>query len=108
MTMKNFLLMLVASASDKAALQAINLNITMHVDATAKPLWFDTTHAGYFICSSLTASQIWAKALKDLPPAKTENLRDLLIVELGRDYAARPETKATAWLNSHGAVRRFG
>lgn len=108
MTQKNFLILLVASAQDKPALQAIHANITQRIDGTAKPLWFDPTHAGYFVSSDLVAHQIWTKALQDLPPSKTENLRDVLVVELGGDYAARPDAKTSAWLNSHGVNRKHG
>jgi predicted metal-dependent HD superfamily phosphohydrolase len=105
---RNFLLLLSASAQDKAALGAINSNITRLIDANAKPLWFDASHAGYFISSPLAAHQIWAKALQDIPTKQTENLRDILVLEVGQDYAARSGAKTAAWLNSHGVPRRLG
>lgn len=104
--MANFLLLISASAADKVALQAINGNITRSIDATAKPLWFDPTHAGYFISCSLVAHQVMSKALQDLPPAKTQNLRELMCLEIGDDYWARPDTKISAWLNGHGVNRK--
>lgn len=108
MTAKNFLFLLSASAADRAALQQIHGNVTTLIDANAKPLWFDPTHVGYFISSALSAQQIWLKAFHELGQKYTQNLRDAMILEIGGDYAAGPDSKAAAWLNSHSVIRKLG
>ena len=108
MTAKNFLFLISASAADRASLQVIAGNITKSVDATAKPLWFDPTHVGYFVTCDMTAYQIWSKAFHSLEPRYAENLRDAMVLEIGSDYMAGSSSKIAAWLNSHGAQRKFG
>lgn len=84
----------------------IKANVEKHFPNNAKAIWFDATHAGYVISSPLVAHQIWALALADLSATLSANIRDMLVLEIGSDYAAQPESKAAAWLNSHGAQRK--
>jgi hypothetical protein len=101
---RNYLLLLSLSAANAAVGKEFMTRIKMNVDAAAAPLWIDSRGIGVFLSTELPARQIWLHAFPDtLTFQQREVLRDLLIVQVGPDFAGPPEAKSTVWLNSHKA-----
>lgn len=103
-TRKNFILLLSLSKASAAYGAGMLARIQRDVDSGAKPAWIDPLGVGIFISSPLTAHEIWAKAIPDhLPSHERTAFRDMMVLELGSDCLAWPESRAGAWLNSHKA-----
>lgn len=56
---------------------------------------------GVFISTDLTALEIWREALQTEKSGELADMRDVLIVEIGQDWAARRDAKAEHWLATH-------
>lgn len=96
--METYLVLASMAKPNKATAEKIKSNLAQAAADAAEPIWFDATYFGIAIQSDKCAREI---ALLAMAGAKTEDLRDLLIVELGPDWFARAETKAANWLTAH-------
>ncbi len=95
-------LVLIAASKDNAALaQKILENIKTHVDERAAPLWIDAKGIGVLVTTELVASEIWREMFQKAPGQDYGDTRNLLIVEIGKDWAARRDDKIEHWLASH-------
>jgi hypothetical protein len=98
-----FVLLNLAGKSDitTAAKSASIILSNLKKAASQEPrqIWADGAYYGYAVVFSGTARDLWVAACNTLNERLT--LKDILIVELGRDWCARNESPADAWLNSH-------
>jgi hypothetical protein len=98
---KAFLLLLAANEQNRVAVAGVVERIRRHVDPAAHALWQDSKGAGIFISSALTSNQIWDHAMpRDLPHSQQQSLRDMLVVQVGPDFAGYAEARSVAWLNA--------
>lgn len=98
---KHFLLLLSLSKETAAIGKTILARIHKEVDANASPLWIDSRGIGVFITTELHANHVWSKCLWDtLTLDQQQALKDLLIVQVGPDWAGPRGSKAVAWMNS--------
>lgn len=70
------------------------------VDRKAKALWFDPSHVGIVLTTSLSAADIWQLALFGVA-----DLNDVLIIEIGDDWAAPAGSGNANWLSRNLGVR---
>lgn len=98
---KSFLMLLSLNATNAAVGRAFMERIKKDVDANASPLWIDSHGIGVFISSDLPAWKIWAAAWPEsLTNDQKMTLKDVLLVQVGPDWAGPSGAKHTAWLNS--------
>ena len=98
---KSFLMLLALNAANAAVGRAVLDRIKKDVDANASPVWIDSRGVGGFISSDLPAWKIWNSAFPDsLTQDQKMLLKDILVVEVGPDWAGPREAKHSAWLNS--------
>lgn len=103
---RNYLLLLSLSQATAAVGKEFMVRIKAKVDPTAAPLWIDSRGIGVFLSTELPALHIWRHAFPEtLTLDQRQALKDLLIVQVGPDFAGPPEAKPTAWLNSHRGDR---
>jgi hypothetical protein len=101
MATKQFLLLLSLSASTAAIGKEFMGRIKTQVDANASALWIDSRGIGVFVTTELPAHQVWKHAFPDsLTLDQRQVLKDLLIVQVGPDFAGPSDSKSVAWLNS--------
>ncbi len=95
-------LVLISAGKDNAALaQRILKNIQEAVDPTAAPLWIDAKGIGVFVSTELVAWEIRAAALPSKDADQLTDVRDILVLEIGKDWAARKDAKTEHWLSTH-------
>ncbi|MDX3985878.1 MAG: hypothetical protein QHC88_11555 [Achromobacter sp.] len=94
-------LVLIAASKDNASLAQKQLeNLKKFVDDRAAPLWIDAKGIGVLLTTDMVASEIWRVMLpKDAPDLG--DTRNMLVLEIGKDWAARRDDKIEHWLASH-------
>lgn len=97
---RNYLVLMSASKDNASTAQLLLKNIQTYVDPKAAPLWIDSKGAGIFVSTELVALEVWTEALQSRS-VDLNDTRDLLIVELGNDWAARRDAKTEHWLSTH-------
>lgn len=103
---RNYLLLLSLSQATAAVGKEFMARIKAKVDSTAAPLWIDSRGIGVFLSTELPARQIWLHAFPEsLTLDQRQALKDLLIVQVGPDFAGPSESRHVAWLNSHRGDR---
>lgn len=103
---RNYLLLLSLSQTAATVGKEFMARIRANVDPLAAPLWIDSRGIGVLLSTELPARQIWLHAFPDsLTLDQRQTLRDLLIVQVGPDFAGPHESKPVAWLNSHRAQK---
>lgn len=98
---RNYLVLISASKDNAALAQKYMKNIQSLVDKSAAPLWIDSKGAGLFVSTDLVASEIWSATLDGINHEESISTKDVLIVELGEDWAARRDAKTEHWLSTH-------
>lgn len=98
---RNYLLLTSMTKQAAAAGKKLIANVTA-IDHQAKLLWFDSAHVGIVLTTELPATDIWGKAL-----AGVDDLNDILIIEIGRDWMARSESKYDHWFKTHVGIPRM-
>ena len=100
-------LVLISGATDNAHLmQTLLKNIQKNIDPRATPLWFDSKGIGIFVKTGFVALEIWTEALESEKKEELRDIRDVLVVEIGEDWAARRDAKTEHWLSSHAGKPR--
>ncbi|NMK47514.1 hypothetical protein [Achromobacter sp. Bel] len=95
-------LVLIAASKDNASLaQKLLENLKKHVDERAAPLWIDAKGIGVLLTTDLVASDIWREMFQKEPGQDYGDTRNMLVLEIGRDWAARRDDKIEHWLASH-------
>lgn len=95
-------LVLIAASKDNASMaQKLLENLKAHVDERAAPLWIDAKGIGVLLTTELVASEIWQAMFQKAPGQDYGDTRNMLVVELGKDWAARRDDKIEHWLASH-------
>lgn len=95
-------LVLISASKDNASLaQKLLENLKKHVDERAAPLWIDAKGIGVLLTTDLVASDIWREMFQKEPGQDYGDTRNMLVLELGRDWAARRDDKIEHWLASH-------
>ena len=103
---QHYLVLLSAGKDNLSMVQTIVENIKKTVDSKADPLWIDSKGLGIFVEADLVASEIWSHALSGLGHEQVEAVKDMLILEIGEDWAARRDARTEHWLTRHvGAPR---
>ena len=98
---RQYLILISASKENAALAQKLLKNIQQYIDRSASPLWIDSKGIGVFVTTKLVAWEIWREAFQSDRPEELADTRDLLIVELGSDWAARRDAKTEHWLSTH-------
>lgn len=96
-----YLILLSAGKDNLSSVQSIVQNIKKNVDPKASPLWIDSKGLGIFVESPLVATSIWSSALSELEFSQTEALKDMVVIEIGKDWMARKDSTMTHWLATH-------
>lgn len=95
-------LVLISASKDNASLaQKLLENLKKHVDERAAPLWIDAKGIGVLLTTDLVASDIWREMFQKEPGQDYGDTRNMLVLELGQDWAARRDDKIEHWLASH-------
>ncbi|HEY0294836.1 MAG TPA: hypothetical protein VGC69_05825 [Bordetella sp.] len=103
---RSYLLLIAASKDNAALVQQYHKNIQAHVDEKASPLWVDSKGIGILISTHLVAAEIWREMFQTKDAIKEADTRDILIVEIGQDWAARRDAKTEHWLSTHVGTPR--
>lgn len=104
MEKRNYLLLVALNVKLPQAATGVLERVKTTVDTNAAARWIDATGAGIFISTHLSALEVWTAAVpRDLPTAHDQALKEVLVVQLGPDHAASPDTRSAAWLNAHRA-----
>lgn len=93
--MAHYLLLVGYSPANMPSVQRLRQNLLTKI-SDVYPLWTDTAHIGIAMTTDLSAVEIWHLAAKG-----AQDLRDMLVLELGRDWCGVRETKNSGWLNAH-------
>ena len=95
-------LVLIAASKDNASLAQKQLeNLKKHVDERAAPLWIDAKGIGVLLTTDMVASEIWRAMFQKEQGQDLGDTRNMLVLELGKDWAARRDDKIEHWLASH-------
>lgn len=97
---RNYLVLVAASVDTAQVVRGARERLISDIDANAATLWVDSRGLGIFVSTVLSASEVWESAVggKAMP---FEVLKDVLVVEVGKDWATRRETKTEHWLVTH-------
>lgn len=68
----------------------------MNADVT----WIDSKGLGVMFSTGMVGFDIWDAILEE-KRVDFENIKDVLILELGRDWMARTDSKPSHWLTTH-------
>jgi len=98
---RNYLVLISASKENAALAQKLLKNIQKLIDKNAAPLWIDSKGIGVFVSTNLVAYEIWKSAFDGVTHDEGTSAKDLLIVELGQDWAARRDAKTEHWLSTY-------
>lgn len=99
--MTRFIVLISLSQDNASVGTTVHANLARQVDNTCRPQWVDSKGVGIMVSTSLAAREVWAAALDGLATHQRETLRDMLVLEIGQQSLAWPESRAGAWLNSH-------
>jgi hypothetical protein len=95
-------LVLISASKDNASLaQKLLENLKKHVDERAAPLWIDAKGIGVLLTTDLVASDIWREMFQKEPGQDYGDTRNMLVLEIGKDWAARRDDKIEHLLASH-------
>lgn len=95
----NYLVMLNLAAKDKTNATKIINNLSSACTKEPKNVWIDPAYAAYAIESDKTAAQIWQTI--NGGNFLMAGIKDMLIIELARDWCGRNESPGHGWFNSH-------
>lgn len=98
---RNYLVLISASKENAALAQKYLKNIQTLIDKNAAPLWIDSKGVGIFVSTELVAHEIWKSVFDGVTHDEGTAAKDILIVELGADWAARRDAKTEHWLSTH-------
>lgn len=98
---RNYLILVSASKDNAHLAQILLKNIQKNVDSNAAPLWIDAKGIGVFATTDMVAWEIRDAAMHSERRNELQDTRDLLIIEIGRDWIARRDAKTEHWLSSH-------
>lgn len=95
----NYLVLINLATKDKSIGNVVMSNLAKISKQPPKPIWFDDAHVGVVLETQCAAIDIWQAAAngRSLPAS----IKDLLVVELARDWCGRNESPGHGWLNSH-------
>lgn len=96
--MKQYLVLFSLAAKTAAVANKIVSGLEKIATEPLAKLWFDAAYAGIAITTEKTAAEIYKSATGTLG---ADLLRDILVIEIGRDWAARQDAKAAHWLATH-------
>lgn len=95
----NYLILVSLAKPNRATADKIVSNLKKIADQTIAPAWIDSAYIGIPIETDKCAAEIWSAATVGMN--EVSDLRDLLIVELGRDWMARKDARSSHWLMTH-------
>jgi hypothetical protein len=98
-SMKNYLVLVSLSKANVVTGKKILSNLEAVAHGNVAPAWIDSAYIGIPIATESTAREIWLSAVAGIN--QDSDLRDLLIVELGRDWLTRKDARAEHWLTTH-------
>ncbi len=104
---RNYLVLISASKENAALAQKYLKNIQALIDKSAAPLWIDSKGVGVFVSTELVAFEIWKAVFDGVTHEEGTAAKDILIVELGADWAARRDAKTEHWLSTHVGTPRI-
>lgn len=97
--MNSYMVFVSLAKPNKATANKIISNLNAVTSETVAPAWIDSAYIGIPISTDTSAREIWRAAVAGIN--ETSDLRDLLVIELGRDWLARTDTRTAHWLKSH-------
>lgn len=97
--MNSYMVLVSLAKLNKATANKIISNLKTVSNTAVAPAWIDSAYIGIPIATDATAREIWRAAVTGINEAS--DLRDLLVIELGRDWLARTDTKMAHWLRIH-------
>lgn len=97
--MNSYMVFVSLAKPNKTTANRILSNLNAVNSEAVSPAWIDSAYIGIPIATDATAREIWRAAVAGINEAS--DLRDLLVIELGRDWLARGDTRAAHWLTSH-------
>lgn len=103
----NYFVQISASKDNLALAQKIVKNIQDRVDTNARPLWIDSKGIGIFLSTELVAHEIWNESFHDTANLNSNEAKDILVLKVGDDWAARKDTTTANWLTSHAGSPRI-
>jgi len=103
---RSYLILIAASKDNAALVQGLLRNLQTRVDAKAAPLWVDSKGVGILLSTHLVAWEIWREMFQVDVGGDYGDTRDILIVEVGQDWAARRDAKTEHWLTTHVGTPR--
>lgn len=98
---RNYLALISVTKDNASLVQVLLKNIQKNIDEKASPLWIDSKGVGVFLSTELTAHDVWSLAISKDRPDDLHELKDILILEIGSDWAARKEAKTANWLKNN-------
>ncbi|MBV7485808.1 hypothetical protein [Bordetella sp. BOR01] len=103
----NYLILISASKDNLALAQRLVKNIQNRIDGNAAPLWIDSKGIGVFAKTFLVAHEIWQEAFRDMGDVGAHETKDVLVLKIGDDWAARKEAPTTNWLTINAGAPRL-
>lgn len=97
---RKYLLLISASKETAVAVKSALQRLKENVDQNADTLWVDSRGLGVCFSTEMVGYDIWEAVLKD-SRVDFEAIKDVLIVELGKDWVARRDSKAEHWFSTH-------
>lgn len=97
--MKKYLVLASLAQPNAATGKKVVANIAKISGRAVSPIWFDAAYFGIPVESKLIAADLREVLVDGLTHAS--DLKDLLIIELGGDWWARPDSVAQHWLSVH-------
>lgn len=101
MQTRRYLILIAANRDTAAIAKRFMHNIRANIDHHAQAAWIDSKGAGVLVQSAHNARRVWNLVLADASVAEIEATRDMLVVELGKDWMARRDAKTAHWLASN-------
>lgn len=97
---RNYLLLVSASKETATVVRGILHRLKENVDMNADTTWIDSKGLGVMFSTDMVGYDIWDAILEE-KRVDFENIKDVMIVELGRDWIARTDSKPDHWLSTH-------
>ena len=97
--MSHYMVLISLAKPNRTTAERIVSNLKTVSSEPVAPAWIDSAYIGVPLATGSNAREIWAAAVKGLNEAS--DFRDMLIIELGRDWIARKDARATHWLMTH-------
>jgi len=100
---RNYLMLIAASRDNLGAVRKLLAASQTRVDPNGHTLWVDSKGLGVTLTTDKSASEVWSTLFEfaALEDAEQLSIKDLMIIELGQDWATRPDSPLTHWFTRH-------